>query len=279
MKRPFLARTQQREDEDIEERKAQKILRAVHLFHVLGWWQISSRAVHLFCVAVRWQTHSIMHLATLIECIALSTLQGRGRSLSESSMLMLVNYNNAFCRVGATFCRSWRSLLWTLNCSRKFRIHTSLIQTDLSPKKSPRDLYIPVRKWEGTASPLKVIPSFMLLAPRSFFFGNPWMNCVLKKFCYLWLRETSTVNEKKCWSMANTVCSRSEIPKHSSPTPGEAATQKAQSAGTYWHIAPLVVSPSFHSLVWIKIKTIPRAPSLGSEESCQLESFQGWSRL
>lgn len=185
-----------REGEDMEERQAQKILRAVHLFRG----------------EVRWQTYSIMHLATLIGCIALCTLQGRCRPLRDICMLMLVNYSNAFCPVGATFCRSWWSLLWTLNCSRKFRIHTSLIQADLSPEKSPRDLYIPVRKWEGAASALKVIPSFALLAPHSFSFGNPWMNCVLKKFCCLWFREASTANEKKRWSMANTVRSRDEIP-------------------------------------------------------------------
>lgn len=50
-----------REGEDMEERQAQRILRAVHLFHE----------------AVRGQTHSIMHLATLIGCIALCTFQGR----------------------------------------------------------------------------------------------------------------------------------------------------------------------------------------------------------
>lgn len=194
----------------MEERQAQRILRAVHLFHE----------------AERGQTHSIMHLATLIGCIALCTFQGRWRPLRDSSMLMLVNYSNVFCRVGATTCRSWWSLLWTLNCSRKFRIHTSLIQTDLFPEKSPRDLYIPVRKWEGAAGALKVIPSFMLLAPHSFSFGNPWTNCVLKKLCCLWFREASTANEKKHWSMANVVHSRAEIPEHSSPTPGAAATWK-----------------------------------------------------
>lgn len=167
------------------------------------------------------------------------------KALSEGSMLTLVDFNNAFCHVGATVCSSWWSLLWTLNCSRKFRIHTCLIQTDLSPEESPRGLDIPVRKWEGAASPLKVIPSFVLLAPLSFSFGNPWMNCVLKKCCCLWLRETSTVNEKKHWSMANKVCSRAEILEHSSPTSGAAATRKGSiSWGLLTYCSPSCV-PKF----------------------------------